>query len=106
MSPLTQKPSQSKSANYSLAGTLGWFFVVALSFVLLLALLAGPHFLGHHLKAGDVAEQDLIAPAHTKVVDEVKLKSCEKSRGMRFCLFKARPTQSPGNFGASLPALR
>jgi putative nucleotidyltransferase with HDIG domain len=72
MSPLSQTLPQPKSTSYSLAGTLAWFVVVGVSFVLLLAILAGPHFFGHHIKAGDVAEQDLVAPSKTMVVDEEK----------------------------------
>lgn len=35
-------------------------------------MLAGPHYYGHHIKAGDVAEQDLISPNRAHVPDEEK----------------------------------
>lgn len=68
--PESQKQQQSKGANHSLAGTLAWFVVVAASYLILLFILAGPHFFGHHIKAGDLAEQELVAPKKTLVVDE------------------------------------
>ena len=68
--PQSQKPSS--KATYSLAGTVAWFVVVGTSYVVLLMILAGPHFFGHHIKAGDIAEQDLLAPVKTLVPDEEK----------------------------------
>ncbi len=69
--PLSQNTG-SKTANYSIAGTFAWFIVVGLSYFLLLLILAGPHYFGHHIKAGDLSEQEIIAPRKIFVVDEEK----------------------------------
>jgi putative nucleotidyltransferase with HDIG domain len=62
--------STSKASNYSVAGTLAWFVVVVLSYVVLLLILAGPYFFGHAIKVGDLAEQDLQATKRVLVKDE------------------------------------
>lgn len=62
--------STSKASNYSVAGTLAWFVVVVLSYIVLLLILAGPYFFGHTLKVGDLAEQNLQATKHVLVKDE------------------------------------
>ncbi|MBX9685781.1 MAG: HDIG domain-containing protein [Candidatus Obscuribacterales bacterium] len=64
--------SLSKSTNYSVAGTFVWSITVATSYFLLLLVLAGPHFFGHRLKAGDLAEQVIISPRKIMVIDEEK----------------------------------
>ncbi len=68
----SQTKAANKAPNYSLAGTLAWFIVVCSSYVILLLILAGPHYYGHHIKAGDVAEQDLVSPNRAYVPDEEK----------------------------------
>jgi putative nucleotidyltransferase with HDIG domain len=70
--PSSNNSSASKNASVSVTGTLAWFVVVGVSYVILLSILAGPHFFGHRLKAGDIAESDLVAPRKTMVVDEEK----------------------------------
>jgi cyclic-di-AMP phosphodiesterase PgpH len=72
MSSEIQKPPVSKSANNTLASTFAWLLVISLSYVILLAILAGPHFWAHRIKAGDIAAQDLVAREKTKVVDQDK----------------------------------
>lgn len=62
--------STSKVSNYSVAGTLAWFVVVVLSYIVLLLILAGPYFFGHTLKVGDLAEQNLQANRLVQVKDE------------------------------------
>ena len=62
--------STSKASNYSVAGTLAWFVVVVLSYIVLLLILAGPYFFGHTLKVGDLAEQNLQATKRVLVKDE------------------------------------
>lgn len=70
--PSSNTSSASKNTSVSVTGTLAWFIVVGVSYFILLAILAGPHFFGHRLKVGDVAEQDLVAPRKTMVIDELK----------------------------------
>lgn len=70
VSPIT---ASNNSNNYAY-GTIAWFLVVASGYLVLLAILAGPHFFGHKVKSGDIAEQTLLAPVRALVVDEAKTK--------------------------------
>lgn len=54
----------------SVLGIVGWSVVVALSYLILLFILSGPHFFGHSIKAGEQAESDLRASKMSMVVDE------------------------------------
>ncbi|MBX9720963.1 MAG: hypothetical protein K2X81_06195, partial [Candidatus Obscuribacterales bacterium] len=84
--PVNQKAYASKGSsstvagtNYSVAGTLAWFVVVGVSYVVLLMILAGPHFFGHHIKVGDTVEQAITAPKRSLIVDE------DKTQDLREC---------------------
>lgn len=62
----------------SVVGVLSWILVVAGTYVILVALLAGPHFFGHKIKSGELAERDMLAPAKLVIVDEEKTREAQQ----------------------------
>lgn len=67
-----QSAAPKTNASHSVVAVLGWLVIVCSTYVVLLALLAGPHFFGHKIKAGEIAEEDLRAPKKMLIVDKVK----------------------------------
>ncbi|MBY0360025.1 MAG: HDIG domain-containing protein [Candidatus Obscuribacterales bacterium] len=60
------------STGQSVVGVAGWLLVVLSTFVILWGVLAGPHFFAKQIKAGDLAEYDLLAPKKMMILDQDK----------------------------------